>query len=313
MFIKSDSLELQSFFRIKYVRNEIPKNCKFTDPPIITYKYGKNIGQTILNHKKLLSDITKEDIESDNVCDCLTNSLYKNFVDPHHMHVFTGNLEIINSTALKKIMSKGSKFRESKEISTDSIFISVCNALDKYCSTWAKKEKIHKDKFCNWLVNIKRVLRNKLFSIHRKNKRSVSDNLRNPLVFKSLNELQKRFIFTYVDKANNNFGIICKKYYIDVLKKELGINSSGIKGNDVYLPVNEAIDTIIKSHTEIMKNNFNIQLSEDHKSIPYLFWIPKLHKNPYKSRFIAGASKCTTKQLSVEVTLCLKEIKKSLS
>ena len=39
----------------------MPINCIFTEPPIITYKYGRNIGQTILNYKKFLSDINLSD------------------------------------------------------------------------------------------------------------------------------------------------------------------------------------------------------------------------------------------------------------
>jgi hypothetical protein len=31
--------------------------------------------------------------------------------------------------------------------------------------------------------------------------------------------------------------------------------------------------------------------SED---LPYLYWIPKLHKTPYKERYIAGSSTCST-------------------
>ena len=31
--------------------------------------------------------------------------------------------------------------------------------------------------------------------------------------------------------------------------------------------------------------------------LPSLYWIPKLHKDPYKQRFIAGSSNCSTKPL----------------
>ena len=40
-----------------------------------------------------------------------------------------------------------------------------------------------------------------------------------------------------------------------------------------------------------------------------MYWIPKLHKKPYKSRFIAASSSCTTKQISVLLTSCLSKIK----
>ena len=43
--------------------------------------------------------------------------------------------------------------------------------------------------------------------------------------------------------------------------------------------------------------SFGIELSDDDKRLPYLYWTPKLHKSPVKHRFIAGSSKYTTKQL----------------
>ena len=39
------------------------------------------------------------------------------------------------------------------------------------------------------------------------------------------------------------------------------------------------------------------------------YWIPKLHKTPYKARFIAGSSSCTTTKISKLITECLKLVK----
>ena len=33
----------------------------------------------------------------------------------------------------------------------------------------------------------------------------------------------------------------------------------------------------------------------------FMYWIPKLHKNPYKQRYITGSAKCSTKPLSTAV------------
>ena len=52
-----------------------------------------------------------------------------------------------------------------------------------------------------------------------------------------------------------------------------------------------------------------IELSDDDKRLPYLYWTPKLHNSPVKHRFIAGSSKCTTKQLSSLLTKILTVIK----
>ena len=43
-----------------------------------------------------------------------------------------------------------------------------------------------------------------------------------------------------------------------------------------------------------------------------MYWIPKLHKDPYKQRFIAGSSNCSTKPLSKILTSILTTAKDGL-
>ena len=40
-----------------------------------------------------------------------------------------------------------------------------------------------------------------------------------------------------------------------------------------------------------------------------MYWLPSLHKRPYKARFIANSSSCTTTELSKLLTSCLTVIK----
>ena len=55
-----------------------------------------------------------------------------------------------------------------------------------------------------------------------------------------------------------------------------------------------------------------LEMSEEDQNLPYLYWTPKLHKSPYKHRFIAGSSKCMTKDLSCLLTKVLSTIKDGL-
>ena len=59
-----------------------------------------------------------------------------------------------------------------------------------------------------------------------------------------------------------------------------------------------------------MAAKFGLFVDEDHSKLPTLYWLPKLHKRPYKSRFIANYSACTTTELSILLTSCLTAIKK---
>ena len=58
-----------------------------------------------------------------------------------------------------------------------------------------------------------------------------------------------------------------------------------------------------------MAAKFGLFVDEDHSKLPTLFWLPKLHKRPYKSRFIANSSACTATELSILLTSCLTAIK----
>ena len=43
---------------------------------------------------------------------------------------------------------------------------------------------------------------------------------------------------------------------------------------------------------------FAVGITESQERLPTLYWLPKLHKRPYKARFIANSSSCTTTSLS---------------
>ena len=67
--------------------------------------------------------------------------------------------------------------------------------------------------------------------------------------------------------------------------------------------------SIFDRHRCHMAAKFGLFVDEDHSKLPTLYWLPKLHKQPYKSRFIANSSACTTTELSILLTSCLTAIK----
>ena len=52
-----------------------------------------------------------------------------------------------------------------------------------------------------------------------------------------------------------------------------------------------------------------VSVNEDQERLPTFYWLPKLHKKPYKARFIANSSSCRTTKLSKLLTSCLTTIK----
>ena len=122
--------------------------------------------------------------------------------------------------------------------------------------------------------------------------------------------LHANYLYVPADKAANNVIIVCKKYYIDTLVKELGINNVNIN-NPTYIPIDDSFETIVKSHNQFI-TSVGLEISEENQNLSYLYSTPKLHKSPYKHRFIAGSSKCTTKDLSCLLTKVLCTIKDGL-
>ena len=59
-------------------------------------------------------------------------------------------------------------------------------------------------------------------------------------------------------------------------------------------------------------SSFGVNTKDDDIDLPSLYWIPKLHKDPYKQRFIAGSSSCSTKPLSKLLTSILTTVKDGL-
>ena len=60
------------------------------------------------------------------------------------------------------------------------------------------------------------------------------------------------------------------------------------------------------------KTSVGLKLSEEDQGLPYLYWTHILHRTPFRHRFIAGSSKCTTKELSCLLAKILTTIKDEL-
>ena len=54
---------------------------------------------------------------------------------------------------------------------------------------------------------------------------------------------------------------------------------------------------------------FSVCVNEGQDKLPTMYWLHKLHNRPYKARFIANSSSCTTNELSKLLTSCLTAIK----
>ena len=79
---------------------------------------------------------------------------------------------------------------------------------------------------------------------------------------------------------------------LDVVVSELSLNMP-----NTYVETNTTCGALIARHLDDTLR-WNIAIPSEWQQLPSLYWLPKLHKNPYGARFIAACNTCTTKPLS---------------
>ena len=82
-------------------------------------------------------------------------------------------------------------------------------------------------------------------------------------------------------------------------------------GNPTYNLTAMSKDEILQNHHSVMLT-FGMSLPVEVTDLPKLYWIPKLHQNPYKQRYIVGLAKCSTKSLSQILSRILTTVKGGL-
>ena len=119
-------------------------------------------------------------------------------------------------------------------------------------------------------------------------------------MFRLSKRFSKHYVLVPADKASNNIIVVCKKYYVEVILNEF----SDVGQSTTYITCDHSPNHIVRTHISDMKRS-NINIPLDMEELPSVYWLPKLHKNPYSNRFIAASNKCTTKPLSTLLTDCL--------
>ena len=115
-----------------------------------------------------------------------------------------------------------------------------------------------------------------------------------------LHDFQSKFVLVPADKAANNVIVVCRKYYLDVVLRELN-------GTSTYEHKDRDLEHIVNEHIDFMTDN-SIHVETELRLLPSFYWLPKLHKTPYGTRFIAASRRCTTKPLSKLLTVYLAKI-----
>ena len=105
------------------------------------------------------------------------------------------------------------------------------------------------------------------------------------------------WVFVAADKAPNNVVVVWRLHYVNTLKQEL----DGTRAN---LETDTDEMSVVNAHLNDKPVKFSVCVNEGQDKLPTMYWLPKLHKRPYKARF-SHSSSCTITELSKLLTSCL--------
>ena len=264
---------------------------------ITTYSYNKTIGQQLFNYNKFLKSLSQDTTANTINCNC---NKKPNYIDQNHGHIITGDTTICDDDELRTILNKGMKHRLPLSTTDKELLETIGNSLDIFYTKYKTKYKyttanveLHK----LWILSKISIEQGRHKNMQHQTKSSLDLN-------RNMNKIKKEYIITPVDKATSNPCFMCKRYYFQVIENEIGINNPN---NTTYLHTNDSSDKIINHHT-LLHKKYHVPITAQNLTLPILFPIPKLHKNPYKMRFIAGAHNSSLKPLSKVLLNCLRHL-----
>jgi hypothetical protein len=302
-----DKMNNSAIFNNATVRKYVKEIFNTSVPPRfrIVYTYNSPYSLSLFNYNKHLRNVTENDlINSQNTqCNCHESP---ELIYAPSQHIITGNPRFTGT--LEKVINLGTKHKFNEPLDASilkNMFLSpikqLCIKLQNLtnCNDLQKQELqdliwINFDKYSNKFLRSSSIL-----------------ELRSDIPVLDKTALDN-FIITPVDKAGSNYSFCCKKYYNSVMMHELGISyeNNHIKcdGNETYKPALISEKDIINKHATKLKS-YDIGLKPENQTLPLIYAIPKMHKTPYKFRFISGAKKSSAKPLSIILLNALKAIR----
>ena len=112
------------------------------------------------------------------MCDCKSSTVC---YEPH-CHIITGDLRIVKNRKLRRLLSKGPKYRENT-IDWDLNKNILITAVDDYAKNWSKREGVPVSVLNEWSLTLKLIISNKVNSFKKTKVKKFMQALKDKHVF----------------------------------------------------------------------------------------------------------------------------------
>ena len=302
-----DAIKLDQIVRKLEIRNTLPESLNTDENiPSVVYSLESTIRSKIFNYKDVVSCIDVNDLLSYGTgmesCDCQNSE----FCNTDHGHIITGNLKIITNNKLRKLVSRGPNFREPRTLNWKHCTEEIKSGIDEFISqVISSNNDITDQDMASWKESVLIKVDDEIKRLSQKlRKHHTNPVLKQDEVLNYLKEFHAKYVMVPIDKAANNVAVICKRYYAEVILREIGVLGDGC---ETYTRTDKSKDEIIAENAEYAER-LGYTLTEKEKDLPCMYWIPKMHKTPVKHRFIVASKTCSTKPISKAVSNAFKLI-----
>ena len=181
----------------------------------------------------------------------------------------------------------------------------ITASLNDFSNRWCKRENVEPDALKEWKINIFKIIDTRI-SFYSRNTHLLPPKSNSSFrhLKRGIQDFHMNYVLVPADKTANNVVVVWRLYYINTLKRQL-VDTYAYK---LQPSLSERV--IVDGHGCHTALHFGVKAKENQDKVPTLYWLPKLHKKPYKARFIANSSSCTTTELSKLLTSCLTAVKK---
>jgi hypothetical protein len=272
---------------------------------LVAKKLIKKLGDVVCNHKKAARSCESYTEPTDQ-CPC--RKIFGAQYRPNSGCVLSMDPSISPCDKLRDLLKEGAGYRENIR---SNITEALNTGLDGLIGKLAKGFAIPPTQFYEWKKNIMNTIQ-PLLSTPPKERSAVME----PDVRTALNFLRRHLVIGVTDKAPKNFVFICRNHYKSVLHTELQ------KEDGAYRTTNLSNEAIYNKFARELHSP-NAQIPEKVKKalkktkpadihIPIIYWLPKMHKQPAKARFIAASADVLTTPLATCINDMLGFIKDEL-
>ena len=311
-------INLPQILRSNDVKENTPHLMEAEDIPMVVFSLSEPIRSSILNYKQFVKHLDLDYFSRDyKSVPCPCKNYNKKIIDPSCKHILTGDLSIIKNNKLRKLICKGPKYREPENINWKEAKDVITYALESFIESLSSEKGVSTPYFENWKHTVLSKIDSKItYFSTRVNGREVHKVLDNDNVKKELKALHKCFVLVPIDKASNNIAFVCKQHYASVIRAELGYPGRSMRSGTCSSPtyslcIDVDPDELIENQVSEL-DRYGLEVEEEMKSLPRMYWSPKLHKDPIGSRFIIASKQSSLKPLLKDLTCIFKLFQKQV-